>query len=489
MVDFDFSESIAFAVFMREPEVDQRLNSDLNYGALINRFHPQFRWISTLRNFEKSPAIYDLWEKIKVKEEIADILFLDWLNRTCINFLRTNSAHLLILDSSLAIPEEFEVMLLGSITYLNAQTEALSVWPVLPSVETLITESYGKLEIADSISRLAFLLTRQGAKKIESYFYQNPCGDFTALLHHLNLLCQTIAENAVGRPYVFIDLEQSQNKFAYAHPILMRHTENLLNPTPITSSNQTPKVQAYISHWFSTWDSIDDVETACKDFGYATTVLNTTLVEKAGWTNGIPISFFRQMEFACSNFNQSNDFLLFITADVRSNNWSELFSASEKILAFKGVGSFSPTLSHEWYHLGRSENYYYESDVALAIVPTNDLIVTYIHKSVVSQMNKFFEYFCLHPDRFDPVVGVGIELLMKKIIHDSGQFSLRSRRHILMHPYSKSYEWNESAKEFYSLRKIQDDFFANQILHPSSSTPEMIAGDGLQEMIDAIQWL
>ena len=489
MPNLNFSQSIAFAVFKSEPEVDQRLNSDINYGALINRFYPQFRWISTSRNFEKSPGIHDLRSKLDFKEDNRDILFLDWLNRTCINFLRTDTAHLLILDTSLAIPEEFEVILLGSIALLNAQTEALSIWPLPPSARQSIAEGSGGLEIAASISRLAFLLTRQGAKKFVSYFDQNPCGDFTALLLQLNLSCQTIAENSEGRPYVFIDLEESQRKFASAHPSLMRHMENLLNPTPITSSNQIPKVQAYISHWFSTWDSIDDVETVCKNFGYATTVLNTTSEEKAGWTNGIPISFFRQMEFACSNFNQSNDFLLFITADVRSNNWSELFSASEKILVLNGVGSFSPTLSHEWYHLGRDKNYYYDSDVSIAVVPVNDLIVTYIHKSVVSQMNNFFEYFCLHPDRFDPVVGVGLELLMKKIIHDSRRFSLRSRRHILMHPYSKSYEWNESAKEFYSLRKIQDDFFANQILYPSSSTPEMIAGDGLQEMIDAIQWL
>jgi len=489
MPNLNFSQSIAFAIFKSEPEVDQRLNSDINYGALINRFYPQFRWISTSRNFEKSPGIHDLRSKLDFKEDNRDILFLDWLNRTCINFLRTETAHLLILDTSLAIPEEFEVMLLGSIERLNLRTDALSIWPLPPSALQPNSESSGELEIADSISRLAFLLTRQGAKKFVSYFDENPCGDFTTLLLQLNLSCQTIAEDSVGRPYVFIDLEESQRKFASGLQSSLPPPEGFLNPITATQTNQTSKVQAFISHWFSTWDSIDEVEFACKDFGYATTVINTTLVEKEGWSNGIPISFFRQVEYACDNFDQSNDYLLFITSDVRSSDWSELFCDAEKILNLKGVGSFSPTLSHEWYLIGKGGNLYFEDGSALAIVPTNDIIVTYIHKSVVHQMKQFFEYFALHPDTFDPFVGFSVSILMNKIIHSLSLFNLRSRRHTLMHPYSKSYDVVEAIKEYNPFQIIQDDFFASEVWGANSSNIANESGVHLQEMIDAIQWL
>ena len=489
MQNFNFSQSIAFAVFKGEPEIDQRLNSDLNYGTLINRFHPQFQWISTSRNFEKSIEISNLRKKIADRGKDQDIIFLDWLSRTCINFLRTDSAHLLILDTSLAIPEEFELMLINSIVRLNSLTEALSIWPITPLVVQPAPESPDMLENASSISRLAFLLTRQGAKKIVSHFDQKPCGDFEDLLLHVNLLCQTIAEASVGRPFVFVDLELSQRRFAANGTKAIHQPENLLKPTSLTSSNRTPKVQAYISHWFSTWDSIDEVEFACKDFGYPTTVLNTTSLEKFGWCNGIPISFFRQVEYACNNFDQNNDFLLFITADVKSNNWIELFYEAERILSLKGVGSFSPTLSHEWYLIGKGSNYYFEEGVALAIVPTNDIIVCYIHKSVVSQMKHFFQYFASHPGSFDPYVGFSVSILMNKIIHSLNLFNLRSRRHTLMHPHSKSYDLDEAIKEYEPFRKIQDDFFASRILVPGSPTAEMNSHVSLQEMIDAIQWL
>ena len=458
MKNHNFSAVISFAIFKSQTEEDQRLNSDLNYGSLINRFYPQFFWISAIRNFQKTSAIHQLGERIKSTESNSDILFVDWINRTCIHFLQTNSKFLLVLDACLAIPDDFEEMLSATIPLLEIETEALAVWPVPPIESLQNLEGANSLKFSETISELAFILTRAGAKKLVSSFDQNPKGTFSELISILQLKCQTISQDSLGRPFAFTDLELSQRKYASTLSSL-NHESKGATVTPLSTAHfGKPKIQAFISHWFSTWESVKEVEAACQSYGYSTSVLNTTLVEKDSWVNKIPISFFRQIEYACSTFDQDNDFLLFITADVRSNDWFTFFSEADKILSIRGVGTLSPTLSNEWYHLGRGNNYFYEEGVGLAIVPVNDIIVIYVNKSVVIQMKSFFQYFSSHKDRFSPTVGPGLELLMKDLVENLGLFSLRSRKHTLMHPYSKSYSGSHANNEYETIRLIQKDF-------------------------------
>ena len=176
-------------------------------------------------------------------------------------------------------------------------------------------------------------------KKIISQFEQGQSGVFTELIKESGLVCESISIDSKYRPYLFIELSKSQDKCAAEHPLQRSSSKE-----PYVVLNQ-PRVKAFISHWFSTWESIEEVEDACRKYGYTTEVLNTTDKEQEGWTNSIPISFFRQVEYACNNFDASFDFMLFITADVQSKDWANFFAYADKVLSLEGLGSFSPSLS------------------------------------------------------------------------------------------------------------------------------------------------
>ena len=467
---------VDYSVYKRQVHEDQRLNSDLNYGKLVNQLFSNFRWNSTAQNFEDSVEIAKQQSGIDIAKPITDLLFLDWLNRVCKAFLENDGTHLLVLDACLAIGDEFSTWVSRVAGKFNSNTDAVSIWPISKQ-----SGSNDELFPVENISYLAFLLTRDGAKKIISQFEQGQSGVFTELIKESGLVCESISIDSKYRPYLFIELSKSQDTCAAEHPLQRSSSKE-----PYVVLNQ-PRVKAFISHWFSTWESIEEVEDACRKYGYTTEVLNTTVKEQEGWTNSIPISFFRQVEYACNNFDASFDFMLFITADVQSNDWANFFAYADKVLSLEGLGSFSPSLSSEWNLLGRRRNLFYDEKSPLAIVPTNDIIVTYIHKSVVFEMQLFFKFFALHPDTFNPLVGFQVSLLMNKIIYSSGLFSIRDRRFTLMHPYGHSYDLNAGLGELDPIKAIEDDFFSERIPLFGLDNKDLDMEKRLEEMTRAIR--
>jgi len=470
------SSSVYFSVYKRQTNRDKQLNSDLNYGKIVNQLYKAFQWISVAQNFDDSNEIARLQLEIGLAEPITDLLFLDWLNRVCSDFLERDGTHLLILDSCLAINEEFEQWISKVIEQLDLNVEAVSIWPIAQQ----INDNSEDLVTIETLSNLAFLLTREGAKRLISRFKIQPTGLFDKLIKDSGLMCESVSVKSKNRPYLFIELAKSQTTYIAENPLQRSSFKE-----PYEVINQ-PRVKAFISHWFSTWGSINEVEDACRKFGYDTEVLNTTEKEQEGWINSIPISFFRQVEYACNNFDASYDFMLFITADVRSNNWAQFFEYAEKVLSLEGLGSFSPSLSSEWNLLGRRGNLFFDQKVSLAIVPTNDIIVTYFHKSVVAEMQLFFKFFASHPDTFNPKVGFQVSLLMNRIIYSSGLFSIRDRRFTFMHPYGQSYDLNSSLKELDPIAKIEDDFFLERIPLFGLDNKDLDFDKRLEEMVRAI---
>ena len=477
LLDSQKLSRVDFSVYKRETNEDERLNSDLNFGELVNLLYPKLRWISTAQNFESSSEIARLQSEIDIAKPVTDLLFLDWLHRVCIDFLENDGSYLLIIDACLSFNDEFAQLIFKVIGHLDMSTDAVSIWPIAGQHN----ENFDELFPVENLSYLAFLLTRAGAQKIISQFKLSPTGLFADLIKESGLVCESVSKNSTGRPYLLIELAKSQDSYLATYPL------QRLNQKETFETLKPPRVKAFISHWFSTLDSIHEVEDACRKFGYETEVLNTTDEKREGWTNSIPISFFRQVEYACNNFDSSNDFMLFITADVRSNNWTKFFMHANRVLSLKGLGSFSPSLSSEWNLLGRIENLHFDAKSSLAVVPTNDIILTYIHKSVVLEMQLFFKFFASHPDTFNPLVGFQVSLLMNRIIYSSGLFSVRDRKFKFMHPYGQSYDLLAGLGELDPIKAIEDDFFSERIPLFGLDNKDLDSVKRLEEIIQGIR--
>jgi hypothetical protein len=187
-------------------------------------------------------------------------------------------------------------------------------------------------------------------------------------------------------------------------------------------------------------------------------VLNTTSYIKKGWANSIPISFFRQFEYACKNFAPDNEYMLFITADVKSENWEDFFVDADRVLKLENVGTYSPTLSYNTYQLGWHPSLFFEIETFLAIVYHNDLVLTYIHKNLIKELNSFFEYFNSRADTFNPTVGWGIDHFIRLMTQHLGTFNLRNRSHNFIHPSGRSYDIEAATMEMKTILMFIDDY-------------------------------
>jgi hypothetical protein len=453
------AKHLSFAIFNRNTNHDQVLNQAINFGALVNRLDQSFTYIATPRYFKKSRHIRNLMQQYEIGSDQVDLVFNDWLSRTCIDFIRSDSDYLLALDASLAPGTNFEHWVLELLGEIPESLETISICPAHSSAEELLSGTTEPLKASAGINKMGFALTRQGAQKFIKTFDQSPTGDFSELIRLSNMACASILPNSTNQPVYYLDILNSQN--AYETQL----TAERVVPTEIVErdtegSEKIPaKVQAFISHWYSTWHNIYQVENACRDFGFDTTVLNTTIHDKPGWTNSIPISFFRQFEYACKNFDLKNDYLFFITADVKLDRWQDFFTYADDVLGLDDVGTFSPTLTFQEYQLNRFPSLKFESESAIAIIFHNDILSTFIHKKVILELQLFFDYFNSREDTFAPSIGHGLDTIIREITHKLNLFNLRDRSNTVLHPFSRSYDSSQAGQEGERILQFANDYF------------------------------
>jgi hypothetical protein len=455
MQDKNADFPIAFAVYRREVGFDQSLNSAFAYGKKINNFSVRWRWINVQAKFLKSNDIVKLTANQTGISPNQDLIFIDWLRRTVEKFLEGSSGHLVILNSSLYLSDSFEELVLRSMESIQEPVAAISLWPVPPLTDQPIKGS-SDVYSATEISKLAFIFSRSACLKILPIIISNPLIRFDELIKALEISSLTVAENATGRPYLWLDIVASEDLL----DLTISHDSNAseLFESSVVVENRIPKVHAYISHWYSTWGNIEIIEKSCLAANYRTTVLNTTDVQREGWVNGLSISFFRQFEVACRSFDQSNDYMFFVTADVVSQEWSEFFDYASKVLVLESVGTFSPTLTHEFFHLGRRQNFFFDPGLPLSIVQNNDLIVIYIDRDAILEMINFFDFFNAAEDTFDPIVGFGVMEALTSIINSKNLMHVRDRSFTLRHPEGSSYDSKIAIEERRIIYEISERF-------------------------------
>jgi len=124
--DKDRTYPIAFAVYRQEVVFDQQLNSDFAYGNIINRLSVQWQWINIQAKFLKSNDIVKLTaDKVGVFPN-QDLIFIDWLRRTAEKFLDPSGKHLVVLNSSLYLPDSFEELVLRTVQSIGESKVAIS---------------------------------------------------------------------------------------------------------------------------------------------------------------------------------------------------------------------------------------------------------------------------------------------------------------------------------------------------------------------------
>jgi len=450
---------IGYSVFMQETNPDQRLRSELNYGNIINRLESTFEWISIPKNFHSSPVILKRKKEFP-RADLLELVFEDWLYRVLIDSLKRDLSHVFILDSSLWLPASFEKSIQEIAISEHNPYEFISIWPTKNQSQNEIEEIEEKLVPTDDFSELGFLLNQTGIRKLLISLDRSPPCSFAQLIMNSGIKCASTSESSPSRPWVYVNLFKSQCSFRDEFKDHQFEQLSSQRETYIEQSTRKVSTQAFISHWYGTWDKVESIQKACRDFGFETVVINTTRISVNGWTNEIPISFFSQLEFACNSFEEVNDYLLFITADVKSDQWTKFFEYADQILRIIEPGTLTPTLSYEGLLLHRDRPpIFFDPGAPIAIKESSDLIVTFLHNSIVQDLQKFFRFFRNHPDTFNPKVGYGFVEILGSLTHYAGKVNLRDRRFVFQHSASKSYSNHEAMEERRLILEIANDYF------------------------------
>ena len=133
-----------------------------------------------------------------------ELVFIDWLRRIAEKFLETGGEHLVVLNSSLFLADSFEELVMRSIESIQEPTMSISLWPV-HTLTDQPDEAYSDVYPATEISKLGFVLTRVICLKLSSIVKINPLITFTEIIKELEISHFSVAENATGRPHLWLD--------------------------------------------------------------------------------------------------------------------------------------------------------------------------------------------------------------------------------------------------------------------------------------------
>jgi len=426
---------------------DEIYLSYTNIGENINRLSESFSWLPAIHNSSDGNV-----------DQI-------WILETLIAFLRSDKDVLLLLDSCIYIPSGFEQMVMQIHETLGGQGNLVNLFPSKTKVIDTDQHQDTHLTPVSELTRthpLCWMLDRKFAERLISIIERSHFIHLNDSVIACNLSVWTISENHPARAWVYVEVYQSS---------LSVKTNNFKVETSIEKetfsqvNNDSTKVSAFISHWYATWSKIDSLESSLKNRIEQVVVLNTTKFRIVKWENDIPISFFRQFQFAVENFDPSNDFMLFVTADVDSPIMDAVIENSLKVLNTDFVGTYSPLATYDAFQLDKEYILSPSYDLKALPVVFNDLLFTYIHRDVIEVMKKFFNFFENHDDTFNPEVGHTIAPIVNSVVFDLGLYNIRDARLWVRHPNGSSYDRSAAMQESILLESIASDFFEKYYNH------------------------
>jgi hypothetical protein len=444
-------EKIAYAVYRNSVSGEQESASEKNYSILVNGLFNDFDWLSTPQRFNLRGKDN---QSIKVDyESLSKQLFTLWLIDVCRDFLSSRNKYLLILQDYVWLPPFFIDKLQTFVQILPSSWDTVSLYKSKNDSEILKSD----FQEEQNFDTVTFLLNKKSARRLISTFDVSQSTCFETLFCASGFSSLSIANDIPCRVYVYIEMWQAiisyqQHHISWSEAAELKESEFF----PLSSSI---KVHAVVSHWKTTWGNVHQIESSCRQFGYKTTVLNSTDHIIMGWVNEVPIEYFRQIEYACNVFDESHEFLLFLQADIETSRWSHFFQHSEPFLQMDNVGTLSPYVTNNLFRRSLFPNANFSREDHISVFPFVDINVIYIHRTIVLKLREFFTFFNAHPRHFNPTVGTGIVDVMNEVTQSLALSHLRDYCFTFMNPFSQAWDTETGLKELPLVFEIASEYF------------------------------
>jgi GR25 family glycosyltransferase involved in LPS biosynthesis len=249
------------------------------------------------------------------------------------------------------------------------------------------------------------------------------------------------------------------------------------------------KSQVFIVSWDAVRDNVENIESQLQDC----TVLNSggLVRDRERWINVGDIRFYNQFHEALKRFDTASNYMLFILGDAYFYDWKYFKNRCDFIFRNINVGAYAPHYDNSPWGIHQTQIQPLDVDGNLLISTQTDGIVIALHRDVVVEMIKFFDY--LQEEGLVPHMrgGWGLDYVWCTTAIQQTKLIIRDRSLTMTHPSGSSYSHGDASVD---MKKLLDAFIAysgkentGQIIH---SIQERMGGmhKNLQDFYKHVLW-
>ena len=202
-------------------------------------------------------------------------------------------------------------------------------------------------------------------------------------------------------------------------------------------------IKTYIVTWNNVVSGLDDITNQIDNYE----VINSDAPEKDGWHNLGLIWYYNQFKYAIDDFinNTQDETFCFITGDISSDYFSNIYTKAKLLLSDDNVWLYSPHLSNEpWTKdVCFIEDYSYNSYVSCQ----TEGIFFFMKRELAIKMQNFMATLSNSLDLSSMKSGWGVDYVWCTIAKINNKLALRDDTYFVHHPAGSSYDHTVAKKE------------------------------------------
>lgn len=242
------------------------------------------------------------------------------------------------------------------------------------------------------------------------------------------------------------------------------------------------KFQSYLVCWDDYLNNALEIEKQFSNVNLNLEVINSG-TPKDGWINVGDIRYFKQLYYVLKNFDYSNDYLVFIAADISQKDWSVFMNRAKEVLSnYKDIYLYAPYFTNDPWGQNSTmiESFVYDKDLFVS-TNTNGMLF-FMHKNLVKKALDFFDYFENNYGWEGMVSGWAVDVVFSAMAISENKLILRDSKYILNHPKGSSYDHSKATHESNLVYQAFKSFAGEEI---SSITSKIY--DRMSHAIDSMK--
>jgi len=202
-------------------------------------------------------------------------------------------------------------------------------------------------------------------------------------------------------------------------------------------------IKTYIVTWNSVISGLDDITNQID----SCTIINSDAPERNGWHNLGLIWYYSQFKYALDDFiNKTEDeTFCFITGDISSDHFSDIYSKAQLLLSDEKVWLYSPHLSNEpWTKdVCFVEDYSNNSYVSCQ----TEGIFFFMKRELAIKMQHFMATLSSSLDLYSIKSGWGLDYIWCTLAKINNRLAIRDDEYLVNHPQGSSYDHTMAKNE------------------------------------------